>query len=148
MQKDGNLPVIPRMAGGEATPEGLLAVAEVARDYKLYTKITGAQRIGLFGAQKDDLPPSGASCWRRFETGQAYAAHCGMAKTCVGSTWRRFAGQRRPVELENRYKGICTLHKMKFGVPAVPAGMCRSPGHDVGIIATDAGWNSMAVTAA
>lgn len=100
------------MAGGEVTPEGLLAVAEVARDYKLYTKITGAQRIGLFGAQKDDLP----AIWRKllaagFETGQAYAKALRMAKTCVGSTWCRFGVQDSVglgVFLENRYKGIRT----------------------------------------
>lgn len=112
MQKDGSYSVIPRMAGGEVTPEGLLAVAEVARDYKLYTKITGAQRIGLFGAQKDDLP----AIWRKllaagFETGQAYAKALRMAKTCVGSTWCRFGVQDSVglgVFLENRYKGIRT----------------------------------------
>lgn len=120
MQKDGTYSVIPRMAGGEVTPAGLLAVAQVANDYNLYTKITGAQRIGLFGAQKDDLP----AIWKRlieagFETGQAYAKALRMAKTCVGSTWCRFGVQDSVglgVELENRYKGIRTPHKMKFGV--------------------------------
>ena len=145
MQKDGTYSVIPRMAGGEVTPEGLLALAEVARDYRLYTKITGAQRIGLFGAQKDDLP----AIWARlidagFETGQAYAKALRMVKTCVGSTWCRFGVQDSVglgVFLENRYKGIRTPHKMKFGVSGCTRECAEAQGKDVGIIATDAGWN-------
>ena len=120
MQKDGTYSVIPRMPGGEVTPAGLMAVAEVARDYDLYTKITGAQRIGLFGARKEDLP----TIWERlidagFETGHAYAKSLRMVKTCVGSTWCRYGVQDSVglgVELEHRYKGIRSPHKMKFGV--------------------------------
>ncbi|WP_419208265.1 nitrite reductase large subunit NirB [Photobacterium leiognathi subsp. mandapamensis] len=145
MQKDGTYSVIPRMAGGEVTPAGLLSVAQVANDYNLYTKITGAQRIGLFGAQKDDLP----AIWKRlieagFETGQAYAKALRMAKTCVGSTWCRFGVQNSVglgVELENRYKGIRTPHKMKFGVSGCTRECAEAQGKDLGIIATDAGWN-------
>ncbi|MCG3864490.1 MULTISPECIES: nitrite reductase large subunit NirB [unclassified Photobacterium] len=145
MQKDGTYSVIPRMAGGEVTPAGLLAVAQVANDYNLYTKITGAQRIGLFGAQKDDLP----AIWQRlieagFETGQAYAKALRMAKTCVGSTWCRFGVQDSVglgVELENRYKGIRTPHKMKFGVSGCTRECAEAQGKDLGLIATDAGWN-------
>ncbi|WP_305402461.1 nitrite reductase large subunit NirB [Photobacterium leiognathi] len=145
MQNDGTYSVIPRMSGGEVTPAGLLAVAQVANDYNLYTKITGAQRIGLFGAQKDDLP----AIWKRlieagFETGQAYAKALRMAKTCVGSTWCRFGVQDSVglgVELENRYKGIRTPHKMKFGVSGCTRECAEAQGKDLGIIATDAGWN-------
>ncbi|WP_419205777.1 nitrite reductase large subunit NirB [Photobacterium leiognathi] len=145
MQKDGTYSVIPRMAGGEVTPAGLLAVAQIANDYNLYTKITGAQRIGLFGAQKDDLP----AIWKHlieagFETGQAYAKALRMAKTCVGSTWCRFGVQDSVglgVELENRYKGIRTPHKMKFGVSGCTRECAEAQGKDLGIIATDAGWN-------
>ena len=145
MQKDGTYSVIPRMAGGEVTPEGLLAVAEVARDYQLYTQITGAQRIGLFGAHKDDLP----AIWARliaagFETGQAYAKALRMVKTCVGSTWCRFGVQDSVglgVELEHRYKGIRSPHKLKFGVSGCTRECAEAQGKDVGIIATDKGWN-------
>ncbi len=145
MQKDGTYSVIPRMAGGEVTPVGLLALAQIANDYQLYTKITGAQRIGLFGAQKDDLP----QIWQRlidagFETGQAYAKALRMAKTCVGSTWCRFGVQDSVglgVQLENRYKGIRTPHKMKFGVSGCTRECAEAQGKDLGIIATDAGWN-------
>ncbi|BAJ03490.1 nitrite reductase large subunit NirB [Shewanella violacea] len=145
MQKDGSYSVIPRMAGGEVTPAGLLAIAQVANDYNLYTKITGAQRIGLFGAHKDDLP----AIWKRlidagFETGQAYAKALRMAKTCVGSNWCRFGVQDSVglgVELENRYKGIRTPHKMKFGVSGCTRECAEAQGKDLGIIATDTGWN-------
>ncbi|ACQ92131.1 nitrite reductase (NAD(P)H), large subunit [Tolumonas auensis DSM 9187] len=145
MQKDGTYSVIPRMPGGEVTPEGLMEVAAVARDYKLYTKITGAQRIGLFGAHKDDLP----TIWERlikagFETGHAYAKSLRMVKTCVGSTWCRFGVQDSVglgVELEHRYKGIRSPHKMKFGVSGCTRECAEAQGKDVGIIATDKGWN-------
>ena len=145
MQKDGTYSVIPRMAGGEVTPQALGALAEVAADFNLYTKVTGAQRIGLFGAQKDDLP----DIWRRlinagFETGQAYAKALRMAKTCVGSTWCRFGVQDSVglgAKLENRYKGIRTPHKMKFGVSGCTRECAEAQGKDLGVIATDAGWN-------
>ncbi|QCR35069.1 nitrite reductase large subunit NirB [Nissabacter sp. SGAir0207] len=145
IQKDGTYSVIPRSAGGEITPEGLLAIGEVARDYRLYTKITGSQRIGLFGAQKDDLP----AIWQRlidagFETGHAYAKALRMAKTCVGSAWCRFGvgdSVSLGVTLENRYKGIRTPHKMKFGVSGCTRECAEAQGKDVGIIATENGWN-------
>jgi len=145
MQKDGTYSVIPRMAGGEVTPAALVALGNVAAEYNLYTKVTGAQRIGLFGAQKDDLP----AIWRTltdagYETGQAYAKALRMAKTCVGSTWCRFGVQDSVglgVALENRYKGIRTPHKMKFGVSGCTRECAEAQGKDLGIIATDAGWN-------
>ncbi|GGA76228.1 nitrite reductase large subunit [Neiella marina] len=145
IQKDGTYSVIPRMAGGEVTPQALAALAEVAAEYSLYTKITGAQRIGLFGAQKDDLP----AIWKKliaagYETGQAYAKALRMAKTCVGSTWCRYGVQDSVglgVMIENRYKGIRTPHKMKFGVSGCTRECAEAQGKDLGIIATDAGWN-------
>ncbi|SQD77172.1 nitrite reductase large subunit NirB [Moritella yayanosii] len=145
MQKDGTYSVIPRMAGGEVTPQALAVLAEVAAEYNLYTKITGAQRIGLFGAHKGDLP----TIWKKliaggYETGQAYAKALRMAKTCVGNTWCRFGVQDSValgVLLENRYKGIRTPHKMKFGVSGCTRECAEAQGKDLGIIATDAGWN-------
>ena len=145
MQKDGTYSVIPRMAGGEVTPQALSVLADVAAEYNLYTKITGAQRIGLFGAQKDDLP----AIWKKliaagYETGQAYAKALRMAKTCVGSTWCRYGVQDSVglgVMIENRYKGIRTPHKMKFGVSGCTRECAEAQGKDLGIIATDAGWN-------
>ncbi|MGF1910812.1 nitrite reductase large subunit NirB [Vibrio kasasachensis] len=145
IQKNGTYSVIPRMAGGEVTPQALGVLAKVAEEYNLYTKVTGAQRIGLFGAHKDDLP----QIWRKlidagFETGQAYAKALRMAKTCVGSTWCRYGVQDSVglgALIENRYKGIRTPHKMKFGVSGCTRECAEAQGKDIGIIATDAGWN-------
>jgi len=145
MQKDGTYSVIPRSPGGEITPQGLQAIGEIAAEYNLYTKITGSQRIGMFGAQKDDLP----AIWQKlinagFETGQAYAKALRMAKTCVGSTWCRFGvgdSLGFGISLENRYKGIRTPHKMKFGVSGCTRECSEAQGKDVGIIATENGWN-------
>jgi len=145
IQKDGTYSVIPRSPGGEITPQGLKVIGEVAERYSLYTKITGSQRIGLFGAQKDDLP----AIWSQliaagFETGQAYAKALRMAKTCVGSTWCRYGvgdSLGFGIALENRYKGIRTPHKMKFGVSGCTRECAEAQGKDVGIIATEKGWN-------
>ena len=145
IQKDGTYSVIPRSPGGEITPQGLKVVGEIAEHYQLYTKITGSQRIGMFGARKEDLP----AIWSRliaagFETGQAYAKALRMAKTCVGSAWCRYGvGDSLDfgVMLENRYKGIRTPHKMKFGVSGCTRECAEAQGKDVGIIATEKGWN-------
>ena len=145
LQKDGTYSVIPRSPGGEITPQGLVAIGNIAAQYQLYTKITGSQRIGLFGAQKDDLP----AIWKLlidagFETGHAYAKALRMAKTCVGSSWCRYGvgdSIALGVELENRYKGIRTPHKMKFGVSGCTRECAEAQGKDVGVIATDQGWN-------
>ncbi|CAI1186037.1 Nitric oxide reductase FlRd-NAD(+) reductase [Serratia plymuthica] len=145
IQKDGTYSVIPRSAGGEITPDGLMAVGQIAKEYNLYTKMTGSQRIGMFGAQKDDLP----AIWSKliaagFETGHAYAKALRMSKTCVGSTWCRFGvgdSVGFGVKLEHRYKGIRTPHKMKFGVSGCTRECAEAQGKDVGIIATENGWN-------
>lgn len=145
IQKDGTYSVIPRSPGGEITPQGLQAIGEIAAEYQLYTKITGSQRIAMFGAQKDDLP----AIWAKlidagFETGQAYAKAVRMAKTCVGSTWCRYGvgdSLGFGINLENRYKGIRTPHKMKFGVSGCTRECSEAQGKDVGVIATEKGWN-------
>lgn len=145
IQKDGTYSVIPRSAGGEITPDGLIAVGEIAKKYKLYSKITGSQRIALFGAQLHELP----EIWKEliaagFETGHAYAKALRMAKTCVGSEWCRFGvgdSVAFGVEIENRYKGIRTPHKMKIGVSGCTRECAEAQGKDIGLIATDKGWN-------
>ncbi|RKS85776.1 assimilatory nitrite reductase (NAD(P)H) large subunit precursor [Orbus hercynius] len=145
IQKNGTYSIIPRSAGGEITPDGLIAVGQIAKKYQLYSKITGSQRIGLFGAQKDDLP----AIWQElisagFETGQAYAKALRMAKTCVGSTWCRYGvgdSVGFGVELENRYKGIRAPHKFKLGVSGCTRECAEAQGKDIGIIATEKGWN-------
>lgn len=145
MQKDGTYSVVPRIPGGEITPEKLGVIAEVARDFNLYTKLTGAQRIGLFGARLEQLP----HIWKRlidagFESGQAYGKSLRTVKSCVGSTWCRF-GQQDSVSmailLENRYKGLRSPHKFKIGVSGCARECAEARGKDVGVIATDKGWN-------
>ncbi|MBC9131794.1 nitrite reductase large subunit [Frischella sp. Ac48] len=145
IQKNGTYSVIPRSAGGEITPDGLIAIGQIAKKYQLYSKITGSQRIGLFGAQKDDLP----AIWQAlidagFESGYAYAKALRMAKTCVGSTWCRFGvgdSVGFGVELEHRYKGIRAPHKFKLGVSGCTRECAEAQGKDIGVIATENGWN-------
>ena len=47
IQRNGTYSVVPRIPGGEITPDKLIVIGEVARDFGLYTKITGGQRIDL-----------------------------------------------------------------------------------------------------
>ncbi|WP_233830075.1 nitrite reductase large subunit NirB [Paraburkholderia sp. ZP32-5] len=145
IQRDGTYSVVPRMAGGEVTPDGLIAVAQVAKKYGLYTKITGGQRIDLFGARVEQLP----SIWEEliaagFESGHAYGKSLRTVKSCVGSTWCRYGvgdSVGLAVELENRYKGLRTPHKIKFGVSGCTRECAEAQGKDVGVIATEKGWN-------
>ncbi|MGP7961478.1 nitrite reductase large subunit NirB [Sanguibacter sp. A247] len=145
LQKDGSYSVVPRMPGGEVTPEGLIAVGEIARDYGLYTKVTGGQRIDLFGARLDQLP----AVWQRlvdagFESGHAYGKSLRTVKSCVGSTWCRFGVQDSvglAVMLELRYRGLRSPHKIKLGVSGCARECAEARGKDVGVIATDKGWN-------
>ncbi len=145
IQKDGSYSVIPRTAGGEITPQQLRVLGDIATEFSLYSKITGSQRIALFGVQKDDLP----AIWSRlidagFETGHAYAKALRMAKTCVGSRWCRYGvgdSTRLGVLLENRYKGIRTPHKMKFGVSGCTRECAEAQSKDIGVIASEQGWN-------
>ena len=145
MQKDGTYSVVPRIPGGEITPEGLLVIGQVAKDYGLYTKITGGQRIDLFGAQLHELP----EIWRRlvnagFETGHAYGKSLRTVKSCVGSTWCRYGvddSMGLTIELENRYKGLRAPHKFKFAVSGCTRECAEAQSKDVGIIATENGWN-------
>ncbi len=145
LQKDGTYSIIPRSPGGEITPAGIIAIGQIAQEYNLYTKITGSQRMAMFGAQKQDLP----AIWQKliaagFETGHAYAKAIRMVKTCVGNSWCRFGvgdSVGLGVFLEHRYKGIRTPHKMKFGVSGCTRECSEAQGKDVGIIATEKGWN-------
>jgi len=145
IQKDGTYSVVPRMPGGEVTPEGLIAVGQVAKTYGLYTKITGGQRVDLFGARVEQLP----AIWEEliaagFESGHAYGKSLRTVKSCVGSTWCRYGVDDSvglAVELENRYKGLRAPHKIKFGVSGCTRECAEAQGKDVGIIATERGWN-------
>jgi nitrite reductase (NADH) large subunit len=145
MQKDGSYSIVPRVPGGEITPEKLIVLGEVAREFNLYSKITGAQRIDLFGARLDQLP----HIWRRlidagFESGHAYGKALRTVKSCVGSTWCRF-GQLDSVslaiEIELRYRGFRAPHKLKSAVSGCARECAEAQGKDFGVIATETGWN-------
>ncbi|MBN3752049.1 nitrite reductase large subunit [Paraburkholderia sp. Tr-20389] len=145
IQRDGTYSVVPRMPGGEVTPEGLIAVGQVAQKYGLYTKITGGQRVDLFGARVEQLP----SIWEEliaagFESGHAYGKSVRTVKSCVGSTWCRYGVDDSvglAIDIENRYKGLRSPHKLKFAVSGCTRECAEAQSKDVGIIATEKGWN-------
>ncbi|MEV4514681.1 nitrite reductase large subunit NirB [Dactylosporangium sp. NPDC049525] len=145
IQRNGTYSVIPRIPGGEITPDKLIVIGEVARDFNLYTKITGGQRIDLLGARVEQLP----AIWHRlveagFESGHAYGKALRTVKSCVGSTWCRYGVQDSvglAVELELRYRGLRAPHKLKSAVSGCARECAEAKGKDFGIIATDNGWN-------
>src|SRR6266851_2764818 len=145
LQKDGTYSIVPRVPGGEITPQKLIVLGEVAKKFGLYTKITGAQRIDLFGARVEQLP----LVWRDlidagFESGHAYGKALRTVKSCVGSTWCRYGVQdsvSMAIAIENRYRGIRSPHKMKMAVSGCTRECAEAQGKDVGIIATEKGWN-------
>ncbi len=145
LQRNGTYSVVPRIPGGEITPEKLMVIAQVAMDFGLYTKITGGQRIDLFGATVDQLP----LIWRRlvdagFESGHAYGKSLRTVKSCVGSTWCRYGVQDSvglAIELELRYRGLRSPHKLKSAVSGCARECAEARSKDFGIIATDKGWN-------
>ncbi|MBZ2169698.1 nitrite reductase large subunit NirB [Marinobacter sp. F4216] len=145
MQKNGTYSIVPRVPGGEITPDKLIALGEVAKEYDLYTKITGGQRVDLFGATLSELP----EIWEKliaagFETGHAYGKALRTVKSCVGSTWCRYGVQDSvgmAIELENRYKGLRAPHKVKMAVSGCTRECAEAQSKDFGVIATDKGWN-------
>ncbi|NKQ57477.1 nitrite reductase large subunit [Amycolatopsis sp. K13G38] len=145
MQKNGTYSVVPRVPGGEITPEKLIVIGEVAKEFGLYTKITGGQRIDMFGATVDQLP----HIWKRlvdagFESGHAYGKALRTVKSCVGSDWCRYGVQDSvgmAVELELRYRGLRSPHKLKSGVSGCARECAEARSKDFGIIATEKGWN-------
>ncbi|HEY4287906.1 MAG TPA: nitrite reductase large subunit NirB [Puia sp.] len=145
IQKGGSYSVVPRIPGGEITPDKLIVLGKVAKKYKLYTKITGGQRIDLFGAHVGDLP----AIWEElidagFESGHAYGKALRTVKSCVGSTWCRFGlhdSVSFAIEIEHRYRGIRAPHKLKGGVSGCIRECAEAQSKDFGIIATEKGWN-------
>ena len=145
MQRNGTYSVVPRVPGGEITPDQLIALGTIAKDFGLYTKITGGQRIDLLGAQMHDLP----EIWRRvidagMESGQAYGKSLRTVKSCVGSTWCRYGVQDSvgmAILLEERYRGLRSPHKIKMAVSGCTRECAEAQSKDVGVIATDTGWN-------
>lgn len=145
MQRGGSYSVVPRVPGGELTPDQLIAMGEVAKKYNLYTKVTGAQRVDLFGAARHELP----DIWEELgeaglESGHAYGKALRTVKSCVGSTWCRYGVQDSvsfAVRVENRYKGVRSPHKMKSAVSGCTRECAEAVGKDFGMIATEHGYN-------
>ncbi|MFC9095049.1 nitrite reductase large subunit NirB [Streptomyces sp. NPDC057072] len=145
LQKNGSYSVVPRIAGGEITPEKLIVIGEIARDFGLYTKITGGQRIDMFGARVEQLP----LIWTRlvdagFESGHAYGKALRTVKSCVGRTWCRYGVQdsvRMAIDLELRYRGLRSPHKLKSAVSGCARECAEARSKDFGVIATANGWN-------
>ncbi|MEM6769715.1 MAG: nitrite reductase large subunit NirB, partial [Bacteroidota bacterium] len=145
IQRNGTYSVVPRVAGGEITPTQLMDIGRIADKYDLYTKITGAQRIDMFGARLEELP----FIWEEliaagFESGQAYGKALRAVKSCVGSTWCRYGMAESvsfAIELENRYKGLRSPHKLKGGVSGCIRECAEARGKDFGLIAVEGGYN-------
>lgn len=145
IQKGGTYSVVPRIPGGEITPDKLIVIGQVAKKYNLYTKITGGQRIDMFGAHLSDLP----DIWEEliaagFESGHAYGKALRTVKSCVGSTWCRFGlhdSVSFAIRIEERYRGLRAPHKLKGGVSGCIRECAEAQSKDFGIIATEKGWN-------
>ncbi|WP_035697288.1 (2Fe-2S)-binding protein, partial [Glycomyces tenuis] len=145
LQRNGTYSVVPRIPGGEITPEKLIVIGEVARDFGLYTKITGGQRIDMFGARVEDLP----KIWRRlvdagFESGHAYGKALRTVKSCVGTDWCRYGVQdsvKMAIDLELRYRGLRSPHKLKSAVSGCARECAEARSKDFGVIGTENGWN-------
>jgi nitrite reductase (NADH) large subunit len=145
IQRNGTYSVIPRVPGGEILPDQLIALGTVAKKYALYTKITGGQRVDLLGARIEQLP----SIWSElidagFESGHAYGKALRTVKSCVGSTWCRYGVQdsvAMAIALELRYRGLRAPHKFKLAVSGCARECAEAQSKDVGVIATENGWN-------
>ncbi|MDP7730701.1 MULTISPECIES: nitrite reductase large subunit NirB [Mycobacterium] len=145
IQRNGSYSVVPRVPGGDIKPEHLILIGQIAQDFGLYTKITGGQRIDLFGARVDQLP----AIWKRLvdagmESGHAYGKALRTVKSCVGSDWCRYGQQdsvQLAIDLELRYRGLRAPHKIKLGVSGCARECAEARGKDVGVIATEQGWN-------
>ncbi|MCW4352270.1 nitrite reductase large subunit NirB [Hoyosella sp. YIM 151337] len=145
LQKNGTYSVVPRMPGGEVTADQLIVIGEIAKEFDLYVKVTGGQRIDLFGARVEQLP----AIWKRLvdagmESGHAYGKSLRTVKSCVGSSWCRYGQQdsvKMAVDLEKRYRGLRSPHKLKMAVSGCARECAEARGKDVGVIATEKGWN-------
>ncbi|MGH3595139.1 MAG: nitrite reductase large subunit NirB, partial [Mycobacterium sp.] len=145
IQRNGSYSVIPRVAGGSIEPKHLILIGQIAQDFGLYTKITGGQRIDMFGARVDQLP----AIWKRLvdggmESGHAYGKAVRTVKSCVGTDWCRYGVQdsvQMAIDIELRYRGLRAPHKIKMGVSGCARECAEARAKDVGVIATEKGWN-------
>ncbi|MGE5565745.1 MAG: nitrite reductase large subunit NirB, partial [Parcubacteria group bacterium] len=145
IQKDGSYSVVPRMWGGLTNPRELRAIADVAERFEVpMVKITGGQRIDLFGIKKEDLP----AVWKELNdagmvSGHAYGKALRTVKTCVGSEWCRFGTQDSTglgVKLEKAIWGTWTPHKFKMAVSGCPRNCAEATIKDLGVVCVDSGY--------
>ncbi|WHY78079.1 nitrite reductase large subunit NirB [Neobacillus sp. WH10] len=142
IQKDGTYSVVPRMYGGVTTAADLKKIAEVAEKYNVpLVKLTGGQRIGLFGVKKEDLP----GMWEELNmpSGYAYGKTLRTVKTCVGAQFCRYGTQDSMslgIELEKKFERLDTPHKVKMGVSACPRNCSEAGIKDIGFVGIDGGW--------
>ncbi|MEA3274738.1 MAG: nitrite reductase large subunit NirB [Pseudomonadota bacterium] len=145
IQKDGTYSVVPRMFGGLCTSSDLRAIADVADRYQVpEMKVTGGQRIDLFGVKKGDLP----AMWKDlseagFVSGHAYGKALRTVKTCAGKTWCRFGTQNSTglgVKLEELTWGSWMPHKFKLAVSGCPRNCAEATIKDFGVVCVDSGY--------
>lgn len=142
IQKDGTYSVVPRMYGGVTNASDLRTIADVADKYNVgMIKLTGGQRIDLLGIKKEDLP----NVWKDLgmPSGYAYGKTLRTVKTCVGSQFCRFGTQDSTgmgIQLEKKFEGLNTPHKVKMGVSACPRNCAEGGIKDVGVIGLDGIW--------
>jgi len=145
IQKDGTYSVVPRMFGGLVKPDELRAIADVCDKYDVpEMKVTGGQRIDLFGVKKEDLPPM----WKDltaagFVSGHAYGKAMRTVKTCAGKTWCRFGTQNSTglgVRLEELTWGSWMPHKFKLAVSGCPRNCAEATIKDFGVVCVDSGY--------
>lgn len=145
IQKDGTYSVVPRMFGGLCTPSDLRAIADVCDKFEVpEMKVTGGQRIDLFGIKKEDLP----AVWKDLSTagfvsGHAYGKAMRTVKTCAGKNWCRFGTQDSTglgVQLEELTWGSWMPHKFKLAVSGCPRNCAEATIKDFGVVCVDSGY--------
>ncbi|MBD3730425.1 MAG: NAD(P)/FAD-dependent oxidoreductase [Sphingomonadales bacterium] len=145
IQKDGTYSVVPRMWGGLTSPKELRAIADVVEKYNApMVKVTGGQRLDIFGIRKEDLP----AVWADLNaagmvSGHAYGKALRTVKTCVGSEWCRFGTQDSTglgVKIEKLTWGSYMPHKFKIAVSGCPRNCAEATIKDFGVICVDSGY--------
>ena len=145
IQKDGTYSVVPRMWGGLTSPDELRAIADVADKYSVpMVKVTGGQRIDLFGITKEDLPKVWGDLNKAgMVSGHAYGKSLRTVKTCVGSEWCRFGTQDSTglgVKIEQQTWGSWMPHKFKIAVSGCPRNCAEATIKDFGVVCVDSGY--------
>ena len=142
IQNDGTFSVIPQMRGGVTDADQLIRLGEVAKKYNVpLVKVTGSQRVGLYGLKKEELPKVWEDLGMR--SASAYGKKTRSVKSCVGKEFCRFGTQytiRLGIRLEKTFEYIDTPHKFKMGVSGCPRSCVESGVKDFGVISVENGY--------